>query len=87
MKVLVGLAGAFERAMISERVSPLPRSVAFITARLKRKLSDSQISDIKIKLGQGGPKSRVAEEFGITRETLYPYLNKHWCRRTTKLIS
>jgi DNA invertase Pin-like site-specific DNA recombinase len=42
----------------------------------KRKLSDDQISDIKVKLGQGVPKSRVAKEFGITRETLYKYLNK-----------
>jgi DNA invertase Pin-like site-specific DNA recombinase len=41
----------------------------------KRKLSDNQISDIKDKLGQGVPKSRVAKEFGITRETLYQYLN------------
>jgi DNA invertase Pin-like site-specific DNA recombinase len=41
----------------------------------KRKLSDDQISDIKVKLGQGVPKSRVAKEFGITRETLYKYLN------------
>jgi DNA invertase Pin-like site-specific DNA recombinase len=80
MLSVLGAVAQFERAMIGERqregIALAKKRGVYDGKIKKRKLSDSQISDIKVKLGQGVPKSRVAKEFGITRETLYQYLNK-----------
>jgi DNA invertase Pin-like site-specific DNA recombinase len=79
MLSVLGAVAQFERAMIGERqregIALAKKRGVYDGKVKKRKLSDSQISDIKIKIGQGIPKSRVAKEFGITRETLYKYLN------------
>ncbi len=79
MLSVLGAVAQFERAMIGERqregIALAKKRGVYDGKVKKRKLSDSQISDIKDKLGQGIPKSRVAKEFGITRETLYKYLN------------
>ena len=80
MLSVLGAVAQFERAMIGERqregIALAKKRGVYNGKVRKRKLSDNQISDIKDKLGQGVPKSRVAKEFGITRETLYQYLNK-----------
>jgi DNA invertase Pin-like site-specific DNA recombinase len=80
MLSVLGAVAQFERAMIGERqregIAIAKKRGVYNGKVKKRKLSDNQISDIKVKLGQGIPKSRVAKEFGITRETLYKYLNK-----------
>jgi DNA invertase Pin-like site-specific DNA recombinase len=80
MLSVLGAVAQFERAMIGERqregIALAKKRGVYNGKVKKRKLSDSQISDIKDKLGQGVPKTRVAKEFGITRETLYKYLNK-----------
>ena len=80
MLSVLGAVAQFERAMIGERqregIALAKKRGVYNGKVKKRKLSDDQISDIKVKLGQGVPKSRVAKEFGITRETLYQYLNK-----------
>jgi DNA invertase Pin-like site-specific DNA recombinase len=80
MLSVLGAVAQFERAMIGERqregIALAKKRGVYDGKIKKRKLSDSQISDIKVKLGQGVSKSRVAKEFGITRETLYQYLNK-----------
>ena len=80
MLSVLGAVAQFERAMIGERqregIALAKKRGVYNGKVKKRKLSDDQISDIKVKLGQGVPKSRVAKEFGITRETLYKYLNK-----------
>lgn len=80
MLSVLGAVAQFERAMIGERqregIALAKKRGVYNGKVRKRKLSDNQISDIKDKLGQGVPKSRVAKEFGITRETLYKYLNK-----------
>ena len=79
MLSVLGAVAQFERAMIGERqregIALAKKRGVYNGKVRKRKLSDNQISDIKDKLGQGVPKSRVAKEFGITRETLYQYLN------------
>jgi DNA invertase Pin-like site-specific DNA recombinase len=80
MLSVLGAVAQFERAMIGERqregIALAKKRGVYNGKVRKRKLSDNQISDIKDKLGEGVPKSRVAKEFGITRETLYKYLNK-----------
>ncbi len=80
MLSVLGAVAQFERAMIGERqregIALAKKRGVYNGKVKKRKLSDDQISDINVKLGQGVPKSRVAKEFGITRETLYKYLNK-----------
>ncbi len=74
MLSVLGAVVQFERAMIGERqregIALAKKRGVYNGKVKKRKLSDDQISDIKVKLGQGVPKSRVAKEFGITRETL-----------------
>lgn len=78
MLSVLGAVAQFERAMIGERqregIALAKKRGVYDGKVRKRKLSDRQISDIEVKLGQGVPKSRVAKEFGITRETLYQYL-------------
>jgi DNA invertase Pin-like site-specific DNA recombinase len=80
MLSVLGAVAQFERAMIGERqregIALAKKRGVYNGKVKKRKLSDNQISDIRVKLGQGVPKSRVAKEFGITRETLYKYLNR-----------
>jgi len=80
MLSVLGAVAQFERAMIGERqregIALAKKRGVYNGKVRKRKLSDDQISDIKLKLDQGVPKSRIAKEFGITRETLYQYLNK-----------
>jgi DNA invertase Pin-like site-specific DNA recombinase len=79
MLSVLGAVAQFERAMIGERqregIALAKKRGVYSGKSRKRKLSDEQISNIKVKLGQGVPKSRIAREFGITRETLYQYLN------------
>lgn len=78
MLSVLGAVAQFERAMIGERqregIALAKKRGVYDGKVRKRKLSDRQINDIEVKLGQGVPKSRVAKEFGITRETLYQYL-------------
>ncbi len=80
MLSVLGAVAQFERAMIGERqregIALAKKRGVYNGKVRKRKLSDNQISDIRLKISDGVPKSRVAREFGITRETLYQYLNK-----------
>jgi len=37
-------------------------------------LSSEQVSQLHVRVAAGVPKTRIAREFGISRETLYQYL-------------
>lgn len=78
MLSVLGAVAQFERAMIGERqregIALAKKRGVYNGKARKRKLSDDQISDIRLSIEKGVPKSRVAREFGITRETLYQYL-------------
>ena len=79
--MLLNVMGAFaelERALMLERQR---EGIAIAKAAGKYrggrpKLSNEQIADLKARVAQGVPKSRVAKDFKITRETVYQYLNK-----------
>lgn len=80
-KLLLSMMGAvaeFERALIKERQMEgivLAKKRGAYKGR-KAALSPEQIEEIKTRVKQGGKKSHIAQDFGISRETLYQYLRK-----------
>jgi DNA invertase Pin-like site-specific DNA recombinase len=72
----MGAFAEFERAMIRERqregIAAAKKRGKQIGA--KRKLSPEQVVDIKSKLTAGGTKKVLAQEYGVSRQTLYTAL-------------
>lgn len=74
---VMGSVAEFERAIIRERQREgieLAKKRGVYKGR-KPTLSPEQIADLKEKVAMGIPKTQVAMEFGISRQTLYQYLN------------
>lgn len=76
MLSVMGAFAEFERALIRERQR---EGIALAKKRgayrgRKRSLTEEQIAQIKQRIAAGEKKSRVADDFGISRETLYQYL-------------
>ncbi|MHC0448649.1 MAG: helix-turn-helix domain-containing protein [Candidatus Lariskella arthropodorum] len=80
-KLLLSVIGAFaefERALIKERQMEgieLAKKRGAYKGR-KQMLSQAKIDEIKALVASGNAKSRIARDFGISRETLYQYLRK-----------
>lgn len=80
-KLLLSVMGAFaefERSLIKERQM---EGIALAKKRgaykgRKASLSQEQVDEIRVRIGNGDKKSHVARDFGISRETLYQYLRK-----------
>lgn len=80
-KLLLSVMGAvaeFERSLIRERQR---EGIALAKKRgaykgRKAVLSQEQINEIKTRVAMGDRKSHIANDFGISRETLYQYLRK-----------
>jgi DNA invertase Pin-like site-specific DNA recombinase len=77
MLSMLGSVATFERAIILERQR---EGIAIAKAEGKykggkAKLSGEQVAGMLAKVQAGEPKAKVAREFGISRETLYQYLN------------
>jgi len=78
-KLLLSVMGAFaefERALIKERQREgieLAKKRGAYKGR-KKALSENEISLLKQRINEGETKTRLAREFGISRETLYQYL-------------
>lgn len=75
---VMGAFAEFERALIHERQR---EGIALAKQRgayrgRKRALSEVAIQQLHQRLASGVSKAQVAREFGISRETLYQYLNK-----------
>ena len=73
---VMGAVAEFERALIRERQL---EGIALAKQRgaykgRKRVLSPDQVSDLKTRIATGEKKAKVARELGISRETLYQYL-------------
>lgn len=73
---VMGAFAEFERALIRERQL---EGIALAKKRgaykgRKRCLSDEQIETMRQRLSKGEKKSHVAQDLGISRETLYQYL-------------
>jgi len=73
---VMGAFAEFERALIRERQR---EGVALAKARgtyrgRKRTLTDEKITELRERAAVGEPKANLAREFGISRETVYQYL-------------
>ena len=79
MLSVMGAFAEFERALIRERQC---EGIALAKQRgayqgRKRTLSPERAAELCRRAGAGEQKTRLAREFGITRETLYQYLRRN----------
>lgn len=73
---VMGAFAEFERALIHERQIEgiaLARKRGAYRGR-KKALSSEQVADLQRRTAAGEHKAALAREFGISRETLYQYL-------------
>jgi DNA invertase Pin-like site-specific DNA recombinase len=73
---VMGAFAEFERSLIRERQLEgiaIAKTKGVYKGR-KKSLNLEQIETMKMLIDQGVPKTRVADELGISRETLYKYL-------------
>ena len=76
MLSVMGAFAEFERALIRERQREgiaLAKQRSAYRGR-KKSLSPKQVADLRQRACQGEQKSKLAREWGISRETLYQYL-------------
>ena len=76
MLSIMGAFAEFERALIRERQR---EGIALAKMRgayrgRKKALSPDQVTDLQNRAGNGEPKTQLAREYNISRETLYQYL-------------
>ncbi|MBP9726693.1 MAG: recombinase family protein [Gammaproteobacteria bacterium] len=77
---VMGAFAEFERSLIRERQREgvaLAKNRGAYKGR-KRELSAEQITTIKKSIEEGQKKSEIAKTFGISRETLYRYLDDNY---------
>lgn len=77
MLSVMGAFAEFERALIRERQR---EGIALAKRRgayrgRKRSLNHEQVAEVRRRIEAGEAKAKVARDFGISRETLYQYLN------------
>jgi DNA invertase Pin-like site-specific DNA recombinase len=80
MLSVMGAFAEFERALIHERQREgiaLAKQRGVYRGR-KKALSEVEVHELHQRLAAGVSKAQVAREFGMSRETLYQYLNKSW---------
>jgi DNA invertase Pin-like site-specific DNA recombinase len=75
---VIGSVAMFERALIKERQmegikNALKKGVKF---GAQQKLSEEQVKEIKQRVAQGDQKKALAEEYGVSRQTLYTALSR-----------
>ncbi len=76
MLSVMGAFAEFERELIRERQREgiaLAKKRGVYRGR-KRSLSEEQITQLKQRIDSGEKKTQIANDFGISRETLYQYL-------------
>jgi DNA invertase Pin-like site-specific DNA recombinase len=76
MLSVMGAFAEFERALIRERQREgiaLARQRGAYRGR-RRALSDDQVAEMRRRIEAGESKAKVAREFGVSRETVYQYL-------------
>lgn len=75
---MLGAVAEFERSIILERQR---EGIAIAKAAGaykggKKKMTDEQAQEIRRRVANGDKKAAIARDFGISRETLYQYLNR-----------
>jgi len=76
MLSVMGAFAEFERALLRERQREgitLAKQRGAYRGR-RKSLSADQVAELKRRVAAGEPKSQVARDLGITRETVYQYL-------------
>lgn len=78
MFTMLSAFAQFERSLIKERQR---EGIAIAKAKGKYKgrppkLDQEQVNNIRVAIGLGIPKTKIARQFKITRETLYQYLRE-----------
>ncbi|MEI6746187.1 MAG: recombinase family protein [Methylococcaceae bacterium] len=78
---MLGAVAEFERNLIKERQAEGIRVAREKGVKFgaKPKLSDEQISELKLLIQAGRKVTEVAKQFGITRPTVYKHLSKSLC--------
>lgn len=89
MLSVLGAVAQFERDLIRERQR---EGIAIAKLRgayrgRKKALSRERVSELRQRAGAGEKKARLAQEFGISRETVYQYLRpgKNQSRKQVRL--
>jgi DNA invertase Pin-like site-specific DNA recombinase len=75
---LLGAVAEFERSMIHERQREgiaIAKTKGVYTGR-KQQLSPQQVGELTTRVGHGEPKTKIARDLGISRNTLYNYLDR-----------
>ena len=78
MLSVMGAFAEFERALIRERQREgiaLAKKRGVYRGR-KKSLSPERIQEMRDRIAAGVAKAQVARDFGISRETLYTYLDE-----------
>jgi DNA invertase Pin-like site-specific DNA recombinase len=70
---VMGAFAEFERALIQREGIALARQRGAYRGR-KKAMSPEQITELRQRISAGEQKSKLAREFGVSRETLYQYL-------------
>ena len=79
MLSVMGAFAEFERAIIRERQREgieLAKKRGVYKGR-KKSLSADQVTHLKQQVASGEAKTKLAKKFGISRETVYQYLNNN----------
>lgn len=78
MLQMMGAFAEFERSLIKERQREGIAKAKEMGKQIgrKRALSDDQVAEIKKRVDAGEAKSKLAKEYGISRQTLYTALPK-----------
>lgn len=79
MFTMLGAFAQFERALMRERQR---EGIAIAKAKgiykgRKRALNDAQVAIIKARVGEGTPKTKLAAEYGVSRETIHQYVKSN----------
>jgi DNA invertase Pin-like site-specific DNA recombinase len=75
---LLGAVAQFERAMIHERQREgiaIAKARGIYTGR-KQQLTPQQVDELTARVGHGEPKAQIARDLGISRNTLYNYIER-----------
>ena len=77
MLQMMGAFAEFERSLIRERQREGIRAAKKAGKQIgaKPKLSKSEVRQIKSRIKKGEGKTSLAQEYGISRQTLYNYIN------------
>lgn len=75
---LLGAVAQFERAMIHERQREgiaIAKARGIYTGR-KQQLTPQQVDELTVRVGHGEQKAQIARDLGISRNTLYNYIER-----------